>query len=131
MAHRRQAWLVPLLSFVLIAGCAAGGARSGGGGNPDVITREQIDEYNFSSALEVVQRIRPQWLRARNTPSFGGPVPIMIYMDNVQFGTINQLGSVSAQNVERLEWVDATTATQRWGTGNAAGAIVIVTRRGG
>ena len=128
--RRIRATLVLLLSLSF-GGCSAAAGGAAGGGSPDLITREQIEQQSFSTALEVVQRLRPQWLRVRAAPSFGGPAPIMVYMDNVHYGTADELRSISAQNIERLEWVDATTATQRWGTGNAGGAIAIVTRRGG
>lgn len=123
--------LVALPLFALsLAACASAAPSSGTTRNPNLITQADIQATNYSSAYEVVQRFRPQWLRARQAPSFGGEFPIMVYLDNVRYGEIDSLRSIPAPSVETMEWVDAGTATQRWGTGNAGGAIAITTQRG-
>ena len=125
---RRIRILLLLVSIVpMLSACASAGAGSGEGSrNPDVLLAEEIETQNFTNALEAVQRLRPQWMRRRGA----GPDPIMVYVDGVRFGESNDLQSIPISNVERLEWVDASTATQRWGTGNTAGAIAVTSRRG-
>lgn len=126
---RARRWVVSSFLFVVVAASCAPTATGGGSRSPNVITREDIEGTNYSTAYEVVRRFRPQWLRARSAPSFGGEFEVMVYLDNVRFGEVGSLSSIPAQNLERVEWVDAGTATQRWGTGNAGGAIAVVTRR--
>lgn len=128
MKYVRTIQLVASLAVFVVGACApatAGGDRR----NPDVISETEITAANTGSAYDVVQRLRPQWLRARSAPSFGGNFVVMVYVDNIQFGEVEALRSIPAQSVAELEWIDATTATQRWGTGNAGGAIAVSTRR--
>ena len=117
------------LLLMVIAVAAASCAPAGTGGtsrNRDVLTREEIRQTQAGNVYEVVQRLRPQWLRPR-TAGFVGSGEISVYVDDVRFGTTESLQTVSAQTVEELRWIDAATATQRWGTGNASGAIAITT----
>lgn len=127
---RRMALLALLV--LGLAGCSAA-ASSGGGGDRDVILAEQIEGYGFTNALDVVRRLRPQWLRVRSAPSLqsAGPVEIVVYVDEIRYGDPSSLGNVTAPAIERIQWIDATTATQRWGTGHAGGVIAVTTRRGG
>jgi hypothetical protein len=84
------------------------------------------------TAYEAVRLIRPQWLRTRGVSSFSGePDPIIVYVDNVRFGEAESLLSLSLPNVEEIERIDATSATQRWGTGHSGGVLAVTTRRGG
>lgn len=130
----KTAWhaLVVLPLFALsLSACASGAPSSGTTRTPNLITQEDIQGTNYSSAYEVVQRLRPRWLRARQAPSFGGEFAIMVYVDNVRYGEVESLRSIPAPTVGSMEWIDAGTATQRWGTGNAGGAIAVTTQRGG
>lgn len=128
MNHLRPALLLSILLAVLMSACApaaSGGPRR----NPDLIPQESITGTNFSTALDIVQRLRPQWLRARSQ-GFGGGITASVYVDDVRFGDLDSLRSIPAQSVAEIEWIDAGTATQRWGTGNMGGAILVRTRRG-
>ncbi|MEX2584171.1 MAG: hypothetical protein WD766_12910 [Gemmatimonadota bacterium] len=116
---------------ILISAPASAQTRDRIPTNPDVITAAEIPEGRYASAFEVVRGMRPGWLRPRAnyTPSSSSS-PMMVLVDNVQRGTVETLESINPDEIERIEWVDASTATQRWGTGHALGAIVVTTRRG-
>lgn len=125
-----------LLLFFLSAAAACSNATSGGpssSGTRDLLTLDQIQETRLASAFEVVQRLRPNWLRMRATtvPGGGEPLEISVYVDNVRFGGVEALRGMSTESVERMQWIDGPSATQRWGTGNAAGAILVTTRGAG
>lgn len=94
--------------------------------DPDVIVAAQIDPARFSSALEVVSLLRPNWLRPRSNFTFQ-PSSIRLYVDNVRWGTWEDLADIRPETIQRIEWIDASTATQRWGTGHPLGAIEVFT----
>jgi hypothetical protein len=108
------------------------------------IGTDEVREARVSSAYDLVQALRPQWLRARGndimrvgivqTPK--GPIPgvvdespILLYVDNRLVGEIEMLRSIPLGEVDQVEYYDAAEAQQRWGIGHPQGAIHILTRR--
>jgi hypothetical protein len=118
-----------LLALVL-AGAACGG-RSAAPERPShsrVLTYEQIHTYNASNALDLIRALRPVWLQKRGQQSLNFEGDIMVYLDNVRYGTVQVLRSIPTTGITRIEYFDASAATQRWGTGHSHGAIAISTR---
>jgi hypothetical protein len=129
------------LAAVAAACSSAGGAV--GGGSPDLITREQIEELTDENAYQVVQRLRPRWLRPRSQASLGTPsrrdpsgvgtqppTPPMpeVFVDNVRRGPVESLAQISLNEIEQMQFIDATDATTRYGTGYISGIIHVLTR---
>lgn len=120
--HRRIAF--GLFLWGLVA-CASGGTGSGGPRrNPDVITRAEIEGTDALSALEVVQQLRPTFLRPP-----GQSDPVLVYVDGVRRGGLSELRSLPRETLEEIRYVNANDATLRWGTGHRSGAIEVRTRR--
>ena len=119
-----------LLLALLAAGCGSTGG-GGGGGNSNLITRDQIVTFPDASAYVIIQRLRSTWLRARTQGSFGNPEPTYaeVFVDNVRYGPIESLNSVSSTDIDSIEYISATDATTLYGTGYAGGIIRIVTLR--
>lgn len=107
------------------------------------ITAEELRANDGRNLYEVVQATRPQWLRVRGSRTFRtrervedptglrSVVPdaeIVVYVDGIRHGSQMTLRSLSAHDIIVVEFLDATSATQRWGTGHEYGAI-IVTRK--
>ena len=112
-------------------GCASGtGAGSTDSGRSgDVITREELDRTSVDNALEAVTVLRPQWLRARPARTMNDPSPeVGVVVDGRPRGTKDDLALIRAVSIERIEFMSATDATIRYGTGFAGGAIVVTTR---
>ncbi len=127
----RNAALV--LSFILIlaAGCAASAGGRTLSGNTDLIEREDILGSNRGTAYEVVEMLRPQWLRARSDQSVLREGGILIYVDDVRYGDLNSLRAINAREIFRMQRYNSTAASQRWGPGHSEGVIYISTRAGG
>jgi len=116
------------LLLVLAAACSTTGG-SGGGGNPDLITREQVEMLPEGTAFTVIQRFRSSWLRARTQGSFGSTEPAyaMVFVDEMRYGEINSLSRISSTEIESIQYISATDATTRYGTGYLGGIIRINT----
>ena len=120
---------VLLALLALVAACAPAATGGGTGGDPDLIVAADIPEGRFNSAFEIVQSMRPRWLRVRSSGSLGNDDGgVVVYLDNIRQGGVEELRSLSPAIIVRMEWIDAPTATQRWGTGHTEGAIAISTR---
>jgi hypothetical protein len=137
---RRSTTLAALC--IIVSGCAAAGA-GGGGSENNSITRADIVDGQFTNAYDIVQRLRPRWLRTPRAPtSFRdgvptgdplgdlnqGPSRTQVYLDDTFLGAIDSLRRISADAIESVQWFDGTQATQRYGTGNDAGAILVNSR---
>jgi hypothetical protein len=124
-----------LLAGLAAAGCAAGGTRSEEGSarsQPNVITEQQIVDSNLSTAFDVVRSLRPAWLRQRPM-SISNPegAEVAVYVDGARMaGGLESLRQLRAENLTRMEFMSASDATTRYGTGHMGGAILVTTRRG-
>jgi hypothetical protein len=127
----RRAFPLLVLLLATVSACSArtDGPRSTRG-SMDRISFEELRDTRASTALEVVQALRPQWLRQRAPTSFSSPSEPVVYLDNVPLGGLATLGTISAASVDHLQRISATAATQRWGTNHAGGVIFVGTRTG-
>lgn len=108
------------------AGCAAGG--SGGTSRPagatsNRIVRAELEPLGQLSAFRAVERLRPNWLRSRS-----GDSPVL-YVDGSRRGDTGDLGNIMASEIHQIEYMSASDATNRYGTGHAGGAILVQSLR--
>ena len=119
-----------LASFALViglSGCASagsGGATSGRGGNPNRLTEEALLEHQSLDVFSVIQQLRPRWLTSR------GRGTIRVIVDgSPRMDGFRDLRSFRVSDVQEIEYLSASDATTRFGTGYESGAILIRTRR--
>jgi hypothetical protein len=120
------------LSLALLLGaCASSGERSSAGGS-GAITLEMIQDLSssVSDAHQVVNRLRPQWLRSRGATSIRNPQPQypVVYLDGTRYGPIGILRQIDANSVNEIRFISSSAATTRFGTGHMAGAILVASR---
>jgi hypothetical protein len=125
-----------LVSFLVLGGCATGGTRTettgtssattqrGGG---DVITSEELAKVAHSDLYAAINQLRPAYLVTRGASSFGNGAAevVQVYVDGVRRGDLQVLRQINAIDVKEVRHLSATEATQRFGTGNTMGAIVV------
>lgn len=101
--------------------------------SPDKIVRSEILERGATdhTAMKLIRRLRPSWLRSRGQKSFsdeGGTYPV-VYIDNIRHGTLSTLHTIPTSEILRILFISTADATTRWGTGHPSGVINIVTGR--
>jgi hypothetical protein len=120
---------IAMLLFVLaFAACASSGTRPSR--SSDVITAEEIEAASVSTAYEAIQRLRPAFLRGRGQASLqpsASDLPI-VYVNGLRAGGVDQLHTISAQDIQVIRFISATDATTRYGTGHTGGIIEVTTR---
>ena len=118
-----------LLSFALMigfAGCASGSGGGGGGSRSssnrlvaaDMANQQELDLY------QAIRQLRGRWLtsRGRGTPR--------VHVDGgARQGGVQELQNIRVSEVQEVEFMGASDATLRFGTGYGAGAILVTTRR--
>ena len=138
------------VALAVLASAATAGAQHPGSvnRNSNVIVREELQDASATNAYELVQTLRPQWLRENNketirTKKIARPSgnrndieiatvsdepDIVVYVDNNRFGTIESLRDISIAGVGSLEFMSPAKATLRWGSGHTKGVIVVHTQ---
>jgi hypothetical protein len=98
--------------------------------NTNLITRQQIVDSQAATAYDVINRVRPTFLRSRGrtTISSGASEYAQVYLDGQKYGEIAILHSVPVDHIREIRFLNAADATTRFGTGHTAGVIEIITR---
>lgn len=124
---RATRFLLILATLLSLTACAA---RSGAEGRFDLITQEELhDQGQFSNLYEVVEVLRPRWLRSQGGPdTFSGePGQVQVHMDGNWMGDVDVLRSLSPAGVTSMRWLRPLDASSRYGLDHSHGAIIIST----
>ena len=126
---KRQSTLFFVAAFGLATGLAAcassGSGERGARRDPNLITAEELADFNTVSALDAIRRLRPRWLQGR------GNMRPQLVLDGARMGNLEDgLRSVQAASVRTMRYLNASDATMRFGTNYLGGAIEVVTRGG-
>ena len=134
----RRSWLntlsaAPLFALALIlTSCSSTpspfGERASANaprGNRDLIVRAELDVFASQSAREVVERLHPNWLRARGVS--GG---VRVVVDGTSRGGLQELYFLNSADIESMRHLSAADATTKYGTGYWGGVIEVRTIRG-
>ena len=122
-------------TMALTACASSGSGASAAKQNPNVISMEEIVESSASNAYEVIQRLRPNFLRTRGavhgTPGATNAVEmvdLVVYLNENRLGGSDQLRQISTTDIKEIRYFNSSEATTKWGTGHSAGAIQVVSR---
>jgi|SRR5712671_342070 len=129
--------LLPLCAVALVASAAA--AQSKPKSSSTLITEAEIDRArpNVGNAFDIVQLLRPRWLRAREMVQlpgngFTGSDPQMaqihVYIDDRDKGDIDFLKTIPADLVESLKFMSMTEVGARFGPSLGPGIVVTFRR---
>lgn len=118
-----------LLALLAASACATAPRAAGPAG--DSLTAAQLVETRQRDAYEAVRALRPEWLRGRArsalTPGGGSPA---VFIDGSPPQDASILRTIPAGDVASIRYLGSSDATTRFGTGHAAGALVVRTHRG-
>jgi hypothetical protein len=92
-----------------------------------VITEEQIISQHYQNLFDAVQALRSNWLQTRGTDSFVNPSQVWVYLDNMRYGGVQTLATLSPKGVISISHYNGVEATARWGIGHSAGVIAVST----
>jgi hypothetical protein len=102
---------------------------------PNVISFEEIEliRPEVTNAYEIIQRLRPNYLRGRGPSTFGNsagaitPVP-QVVVDGAPRGDLSTLRQMPAMTIREIRYLNASDASTQYGTGYDGGAILLFTR---
>ena len=115
-------------TMALAASCASVKQRDSSDRN--VITAAEIEAANANTAYDVIVKLHANFLHSR------GPNSILlkenkeptVYLDQVEFGSINSLRNIPASNIAEIRFINGWDAMTKYGSDHVAGVIQIYTR---
>lgn len=128
-----QPALLPVLVIAcLTAACATAHPAGMSRRNPNVISREEIQQGRQAGVrdlYELIERDRPLWLQTRNPRSLQLPTVIAVYHNQMLLGGVDVLRGYQLTSVTSIRYLDAAQAMVLPGAGSShfEGAIVIST----
>jgi len=99
----------------------------------DLITTEEIAAViaKGATAFDVVQTLRPRWLKVRDAYLGNDPSSSIInsqgahvYLDDHDQGDVEYLKTIPAERIAELRWISATEAGVRYGPTDGPGIVV-------
>jgi hypothetical protein len=114
--------------------------------NPNtLITEEEVRASTAQNLYQLIQELRPSWLRRGGVTGHTVPNPdpeaqptaqsaaddtgLKVYVERGYVGDVWSLREIPVTQVSSLEFLDTAAATYRLGQGNPSGAIVVHTGR--
>lgn len=130
MRHPRTI-LAAFAAALLLSACASAPA-TGSRARVDMtlITREQIQELQSTTAYDAIKALRGTWLNVHGPESFRYPQAVQVYLDGTHMGDASVLASIGTPPIQFIRYYNGQEATARWGIDHGAGAIYISTKVG-
>jgi hypothetical protein len=99
-------------------------------GNRNIITTAEIEAANASTAYDLIVKYHANFLHSRgpNSILLKQPKEPTVYLDNVEYGTINSLRSIQASTIAEIRFIEGWDAMTKYGSDHVAGVIQITTR---
>lgn len=114
-----------LLAGLLVAGCASGGSgTSSSGGSANLVTTEELAEFENQDLYRALQQLRPRWFRQRSASE-----PLRVLLDGSRFGDAERLRDIPVSTVGEVRYRNGRDATTRYGTGYGGGVLEVSSRR--
>jgi len=116
---------------IVLAACASSGSQEGPARRRDVISAQEISGLQVASGYEVVQQLRPEYLRTRGVQSMqtASTQLAVVYVDGVRHGGPEALRQIPRESIQEIRYLNGSDATTQYGTGHGGGAILVRTRR--
>jgi hypothetical protein len=96
--------------------------------DPNLITEQEVATRPTLTARQIIEQLRPQFLRVRGTTTLGNASTqdvIWVYVDGTRFGNLEVLSNISGNEIREIRYLSPSEATNRYGTGHVQGAILI------
>jgi len=96
----------------------------------NVITSEEIQASNASTAWDVVAKLRGNFMHSRGSNSISVKVnkEPTVFLDNVEYGTLEKLKQIPVSQIAEIRFINGWNTETKFGPGYIAGIIQVVTR---
>jgi hypothetical protein len=119
------------VGLLVLSACSSSGQGASTGAQSstrNVLAREELMATKEPDLRRAIERLRPQWLRARGAARVGTVLQVAVFVDDVRAGGVEYLSSLRLEGIQEVRFYTAAEGTTRWG-GDVAGGVIAVTRR--
>ena len=98
---------------------------------PNLISFQEVEAAPLSAttALNLVEHLRPNWLRTRGPSSIMYETSgVQVYVSGMHQGGARALAGVARNSIKEIQHLSGTDANQRFGAGHENGAILVILR---
>src|SRR5678815_4575757 len=120
-------------AVVLLAGslACASAPTNGGGANLQIITEQEIERTTAKNALEVVRKLRPNYLVSRGQVTINAPqgrTTPNVYLNGQFLGATEMLATIPVSQIEEIRLYHAGEVPPQWEQNNPSGLIAVKTK---
>jgi hypothetical protein len=132
--HSRSArWYAAaaFLALAIASGCTHARTAVAPGGDPMVITQEQIEPLHASNAYDIVAATHANFLHSRGRESRDPnvpPIPVHVYIDDTFYGDVTSLREIGVEQIEEIRLYQSYEAQYKFGSGHMGGVIQVITK---
>lgn len=129
MARIQGRFLLVLLLLAVGSACSSRRLPGGATSQSDMISLAEIEQRGpFSNMYDLVQILRPRWLRSQGPDTFmAGQGQVQVHIDGNWVGSVQSMRSLAAHGVTSVQWLSPVDAAARYGLDHGHGAIVVST----
>jgi hypothetical protein len=125
--------LVLAIASLLACAPATSSTNTGVRGSGSTLTAAEIAPTNVSDLYEVINRLRPNFLRIREHPSVDTTLTTTsmyptVYVDGQAIGDVSSLHNVVASLVREVRYYNPEQGAIKFGTQNRSGVIEVLMR---
>ena len=117
-----------MITLLLMVGCASTGAGSGRSSR-GILTQADLLETSEANLFEAIQRLRPQWLRARGSNFEGRARAPTVFLDGSRRGEVDFLQQIDVSDVLDVRFLSSADAATIYGTTTGTGGAIQVRTR--
>ncbi|HEY0529014.1 MAG TPA: hypothetical protein VGD02_09300 [Gemmatimonadaceae bacterium] len=96
----------------------------------NVITQPEVQASFESNAYDVVNKLRPMFLKTRGRTTVQGQAQeyASVFLDDQYFGDLNSLRNIAATQIQEIRYYPGTEVATKFGMQYGAGVIAVKTR---
>jgi hypothetical protein len=121
-----------LAVVVAVAGCTRANTAVAPGGDPMVVTEDQIAQLRVADAYDIVAQTHANFLHSRGRESQNPnvpPVPVHVYVDDTYYSSdVNALREITATDVMQIRFYQSYDAQYKFCSGHMGGVIQVITK---
>lgn len=115
----------------LVANGPGADRSSSAASSADVISERELQERSVQQedAYTVVQRLHPNWLRARMSAGLtGARIYPVVFLNGSRYGEVARLRDFRVTEIRSIEYIGPQNATTQFGTAYGGGVVMVRTK---
>ncbi len=113
-----------------VAACRFHPAPGVAGGDPNVITYDEIEATHEPFVYDVIKRLHSEFLRDRGAMSLYGPDRDVatVFINNQAYGPLSTLQTLASRDYEQIRYIAGHDAVIKFGKIYSGGVIQLISR---